>query len=103
MLQPARLQDLEMYATASAGKHNLVSRLEATPIDYKAEDFLERVRALSDDGVDAVFDPVGGAHAARSFGTLRSGGRPAGRVRALLGASRAASALWPSPQRPSAG
>jgi hypothetical protein len=44
MLQPGRLQDLEMYATASAGKHNLVSRLEATPIDYKAEDFLERVR-----------------------------------------------------------
>jgi len=71
--------DLEMYATASAGKHNLVSGLEATPIDYnKAEDLLERVRALTDDGVDAVFDPIGGAHVARSFGTLRWGGRLVG-------------------------
>jgi hypothetical protein len=49
MLQPGGLQDLKMYATASAGKHNLVSGLEATLIDYKAEDFLERVRALTDD------------------------------------------------------
>jgi NADPH2:quinone reductase len=78
MLQPGRLQDLKMYATASAGKHNLVSGLEATLIDYKAEDFLERVRALTDDGVDAVFDPIGGAHVARSFGTLRWGGRLVG-------------------------
>jgi hypothetical protein len=47
MLQPGRLQGLEMYATASAGKHNLVSGLEATLIDYRAEDFLKRVRALT--------------------------------------------------------
>ncbi len=35
---------------------------------------MERVRALTDDGVDAVFDPIGGAHVARSFGTLHRGG-----------------------------
>jgi NADPH:quinone reductase-like Zn-dependent oxidoreductase len=75
MLQLGRLQGLEMYGTASAGKHDLVSGLGATPIDYKAEDFVERVRALTGDGVDAVFDPIGGAHVARSFGTLRRGGR----------------------------
>jgi NADPH:quinone reductase-like Zn-dependent oxidoreductase len=36
---------------------------------------VEQVRALTGDGMDAVFDPIGGAHVARSFGTLRRGGR----------------------------
>lgn len=75
LLQLGGLQGLEMYGTASAGKHDLVSGLGATPIDYKAEDFVGRVRALTGDGVDAVFDHVGGAHVARSFRTLRRGGR----------------------------
>jgi NADPH:quinone reductase-like Zn-dependent oxidoreductase len=59
LLQLGGLQGLEMYGTASAGKHDLVSGLGATPIDYKAEDFVERVRALSGEGVDAVFDVAG--------------------------------------------
>jgi NADPH:quinone reductase len=64
-----------LYGTAPAGKHDLVSGLGATPIDYKAEDFVEQVRALTGDGMDAVFDPIGGAHLARSSGMLRRGGR----------------------------
>jgi NADPH:quinone reductase-like Zn-dependent oxidoreductase len=78
MLELGRLQGLEMYGTASAGKHDLVSGFGATPIDYKAEDFVERVRTLTGDGMDAVFDPIGGAHVARSFATLRRGGRLVG-------------------------
>ena len=41
-------------------KHELVKRLGATPIDYKGEDFVERIRSLTGDGVDAVFDAIGG-------------------------------------------
>ena len=67
-----------MYGTVSAGKHDLVSGLAATPIDYKAEDFVGRVRVLTGDGVDTVFDHIGGAHVARSFGALRRGGRLVG-------------------------
>src|SRR5215218_3301994 len=78
LVQLGRLQGLEMYGTASAGKHDLVSGLGATPIDYKAEDFVERVRTLTGDGVDVVFDSIGGAHVARSFATLRRGGRLVG-------------------------
>lgn len=78
LLQLGGLQGLEMYGTASAGKHDLVLGLGAAPIDYKAEDFVGRVRALTSDGVDAVFDHVGGAHVARSFRTLRRGGRLVG-------------------------
>jgi NADPH2:quinone reductase len=67
---------MEMYGTASEYNHELVSSLGATPIDYRTEDFVERIRSLTGDGVDAVFDPVGGAGQIwRSYRTLRKGGR----------------------------
>ena len=78
MLQLGRLRGLQMYGTASAGKHGLVSELGATPIDYKTEDFVQRTMSLTGDGVDAVFDPIGGGHLARSWRTLRRGGRLVG-------------------------
>jgi NADPH2:quinone reductase len=65
-----------MYGTASRHNHELLSALGATPIDYRSEDFLDRIRELTGDGVDAVFDPVGGArHLWRSYRALRKGGR----------------------------
>ena len=65
-----------MYCTASKHNHDLVSALGATPIDYRTEDFVERIRSLTGDGVDAVFDPIGGARQLwRSYRALRKGGR----------------------------
>lgn len=76
LLQLGKLADLEMYGTASKHNHALVSELGATPIDYHSEDFVERIRRLTGDGVDVVFDPVGGARQLwRSYRTLRRGGR----------------------------
>jgi NADPH2:quinone reductase len=67
---------LEMYGTASKHNHDLVSALGATPIDYRGEDFVEHIRSLTGDGVDAVFDPIGGARQLwRSYSALRTGGR----------------------------
>jgi NADPH2:quinone reductase len=74
MLELGRLMGLEMYGTASKPKHDLVSSLGATPIDYRSEDFRERIRNLTGDGVDLVVDHIGGAHLKRSFQTLRAGG-----------------------------
>jgi NADPH:quinone reductase-like Zn-dependent oxidoreductase len=74
MLQLGNLLDLEMYGTASKSKHELVASLGATPIDYKGEDFVERIRSLTGDGVDAAFDPIGGDNFKRSFSVLRRGG-----------------------------
>lgn len=74
MLQVGRLLDLEMYGTASQAKQDLVASLGATPIDYKNEDFVERIASLTGDGVDLVVDHVGGNHLKRSFQTLRPGG-----------------------------
>jgi NADPH2:quinone reductase len=76
LLEVGRLAGLEMYGTASAYNHELVRSLGATPIDYHTEDFVERVRELTGDGVDVVFDPIGGARQLwRSYRTLRPGGR----------------------------
>jgi NADPH:quinone reductase-like Zn-dependent oxidoreductase len=75
LLDLARRRGLVVYGTASAGKHELVRSYGATPIDYRSEDFVARVRELTGGaGVDAVFDPIGGAHLRRSNETLRPGG-----------------------------
>lgn len=76
LLQLGKLTGLEMYGTASKHNHELVSALGATPIDYHTEDFVKGIRSLTNDGVDAVFDPVGGARQVwRSYRALRKGGR----------------------------
>jgi len=76
LLELGKLAGLEMYGTASKYNHELVSALGATPIDYRTEDFVERIRSLTGDGVDVVFDPIGGArHLWRSNQALRKGGR----------------------------
>jgi NADPH:quinone reductase-like Zn-dependent oxidoreductase len=76
LLELGGLAGLEMYGTASPDNHDLVSFLGATPIDYRNDDFVTRIRALTGDGVDVVFDPIGGARQLwRSYRTLRRGGR----------------------------
>jgi NADPH:quinone reductase-like Zn-dependent oxidoreductase len=67
---------LHMYGTCSARDRAAVARLGAVPIDYRTEDFLARVRALTGgEGVDVALDSLGGPLSLRSFRALRSGGR----------------------------
>lgn len=75
LLQLGGLVDLEMYGTASLPAHPAVSSLRATPIDYRQVDFVEEIGRLTGDGVDIVFDGIGGSHVWRSFKALRLGGR----------------------------
>lgn len=76
IVQLGVLAGLELYGTASTGTLDVVAGLSATPIDYRVEDVVARVRELTGDGVDVVFDPVGGGwHLWRSYQTLRRGGR----------------------------
>lgn len=74
LLQLGKLAGLQMYGTASKGKHDAIRTLGATPIDYRDEDFVGRIKELTIDGVDAVFDAVGGKQWKRSFDCLRVGG-----------------------------
>ena len=75
LLELGREMGLKMYGTASRGKHDLVKRYGATPIDYRSEDFVERIRAeTGGDGVDAVFDTIGGRNWSRSYRCVKRGG-----------------------------
>jgi len=76
LAQLGKLTGLEMYGKASRHNHELVSQLGATSIDYRTEDFVERIRSLTSNGVDVVIDTVGGPrHLWRSYRALSKGGR----------------------------
>src|SRR5215510_489320 len=74
MLQLAKLTGVEMYGTCSAQGAAVVRELGGIPIDYKNSDFVKEVHRLTSDGVDAVFDGIGGDNLWRSREVLREGG-----------------------------
>ncbi|PWU10447.1 MAG: alcohol dehydrogenase [Terriglobia bacterium] len=78
LLQLGRLAGFEMYGTCSARGASAVSDLGGIPIDYRDRDFVKEIHRLTGDGVDAVFDPIGGAHLWQSRKALRPGGKVVG-------------------------
>ena len=52
----------------------MVRELGGIPIDYKNADFVKEICRLTVDGVDAVFDGIGGDNLWRSRDALREGG-----------------------------
>jgi NADPH:quinone reductase-like Zn-dependent oxidoreductase len=73
-LQLGKIAGLVMFGTASKPKHELVSSLGATPIDYRAENFVERIAQLAPGGVNCVLDPIGGKNWLASYRCLHPGG-----------------------------
>lgn len=78
VLQLGRLAGLEMYGTCSSRGASAVSGLGGIPIDYRRQDFVKEIYRLTGEGVDAVFDPIGGAHLWQSRNALRPGGKVVG-------------------------
>jgi NADPH:quinone reductase len=78
LLQLGQLAALEMYGTCSLRGASTVSDLGGIPIDYQHQDFVKEIHRLTNDGVDAVFDPIGGSHLWQSRKALRRGGRVVG-------------------------
>jgi NADPH:quinone reductase len=76
MLELGVVAGLRLLGTCSARDRVAVERLGAVAIDYQHQDFLARVRELTDgQGVDVVSDSLGGPISLRSFRALRQGGR----------------------------
>lgn len=79
LLELGQIDGLKMFGTASRAKHDLVAARGGIPIDYKTDDFVTRVLQMTgNQGVDAVFDPIGGSNWWRSYKTLRPGGKKPG-------------------------
>ena len=73
-LQLLRLAGVKTYGTASASKHATLRALGATPLDYRTASIDRLTRALEPQGVDYVFDAIGGANIGPCIGALRRGG-----------------------------
>jgi NADPH:quinone reductase-like Zn-dependent oxidoreductase len=74
LVQLARHAGIRVIGTASTRHHTAVRALGATPVDYRDPGMYQRIRELAPDGVDAVFDHVGGPGIAESWRLLRRGG-----------------------------
>lgn len=74
MLQLGKLLKLKMYGVDSKLKHDFIQKHGGIPVDYKEEDFTQRIQELTTNGVDAVFDPIGGKNFKKSFDSLKPRG-----------------------------
>jgi NADPH:quinone reductase len=74
VLELLRLAGAKTYGAASPGKHPMVRSLGATPINYREGRLDILMRRVEPDGVDHVFDAIGGGNIGPCIGALRRGG-----------------------------
>ena len=75
LVQLARQAGVRVIGTAGPRHHEALRALGAEPIDYRDPDLSARVRELAPDGVDAVFDHLGGKSVDLSYRLLNRTGR----------------------------
>ncbi|MFI5542229.1 medium chain dehydrogenase/reductase family protein [Streptomyces sp. NPDC051815] len=74
LVQLALAAGARVIGTASPRHHDALRALGVIPVDYRSGDVPARVRALAPEGVDAVFDHVGGEGVVGSWRLLKRGG-----------------------------
>ncbi len=74
LLQLGKLAGLVMYGTASRSKHNILTELGALPIDYHTQDLVDVIHRAEPNGLDFVFDGVGGEYGKIGLEVLGKGG-----------------------------
>ncbi len=74
LVQLARHAGVRVIGTASPRHHEALRALGVEPADYRDPALATRVRELAPDGVDAVFDHLGGANATLSYRLLNRTG-----------------------------
>lgn len=75
-IQFAKTVGAYIYTTSSEAKHDYVMALGAdVAIDYKNENFVDRIKKDHPEGIDVVFDTVGGQTLRDSYSLLKPGSR----------------------------
>jgi len=75
LLQLGALRGLKMFGTASVSKSYLLAQTGTQHIDYRTQDYVQRIHADAPAGIDAVYDGVGGRDWKKDLSLLRPGGR----------------------------
>ncbi|HXH33739.1 MAG TPA: medium chain dehydrogenase/reductase family protein [Plantibacter sp.] len=75
LIQLARLHGVRVIGAASPRHHEALRAAGVIPVDYADPELAARVRELAPDGVDAVFDNVGGEMTRTAFTLLARGGK----------------------------
>jgi NADPH:quinone reductase-like Zn-dependent oxidoreductase len=75
--QIAKAIGADIFGTASGSKHDAIRKQGVDhPIDYRATDFEDEVRRLTqDEGVDVIMDALGPTSFRKDYRLLRQGGR----------------------------
>ena len=74
-VQIATAREADVFATASAAKHDMVRKLGAVPIDYHMVSVEQIVQTYTDGrGFDVVYDTVGGSSLDDAFKAVRNYG-----------------------------
>lgn len=74
LVQLALHAGARVIGTSSPRHHAALRELGVLPVDYDDPDLAARVRELAPEGVDAVFDHIGGRSIDRSWSLLAEGG-----------------------------
>lgn len=74
LTQLGRARGLTIIGTSSMRHHDALRSLGALPVNRHSETMYDDIRALAPQGVDAVFDNVGGPDLSHSWKLLRRGG-----------------------------
>lgn len=74
LVQLAKHAGIKVIGTASARNLDAIRELGAVPVDYRDPHMYARIRELAPEGVDAVFDHVGGPSLTESWKLVRRGG-----------------------------
>lgn len=75
-IQLAKQYGAKVITTASVANHPYVKKLGADiAIDYHQENFVTKIKSSHPDGIDVVFDTIGGKTLEDSFTVIKPGGR----------------------------
>jgi 2-desacetyl-2-hydroxyethyl bacteriochlorophyllide A dehydrogenase len=66
---------VKVIGASSPMHHEALKAQGIIPVDYNDKNFIDTVKSLAPEGINAVFDNIGGDSISRSFAVLKSGGK----------------------------